>query len=550
MKVVATIAAHLRVAFTLALVVPAVAAQGQLSAFAQDSETSKVDSTVSAASPRASVQQFMHLAGIGDWDAASKYLVIPASHRGRAEELTRKLHMLLEQRAMLNMRSISPQAVGDTSDGEPGADQIGVITVRNSEIPLRMVRTVNQVPPRWHFSGITVSRIDDMVDGIGAPWLRKYIPDSLMHEGPLHVFLWQWIGLAVGLSLLLVASFTLGFLLRSVLSRLVSHTATDWDDQLLHNMRGPFRLWLTALGIPPIVTVLDINVRVGSFLNATSRGLVLLAIFWAVLRMIRLMQQRMESAAYAHGQVQARTLIPLLGNILRVTLVVVALLVLLSQFGYPVGTILTGLGIGGIAVALAAQKTVEHLFGSISIAADRAFRIGDWVRAGTTEGTVERIGLRSTSFRTNERTVVRVPNGRLADERIETFGERDRMLLRADLDLTYETTPGQLETVCREIEALLRAHNKVWSDAVRVHVVAFTESAIRVNVICWFKTTNLDEFLAIRHVLYLEFMRIVERNRSGFAFPTRTVHVITEPAVAAVSQNDAPKQEEKESERD
>jgi MscS family membrane protein len=229
-------------------------------------------------------------------------------------------------------------------------------------------------------------------------------------------------------------------------------------------------------------------------------------------------------SAVATGQSQARTLVPLLSNILRVTLAIVALLVALAQFGYPVTTLLAGLGIGGIAVALAAQKTVEHLFGSVSLAADRAFRVGDWVRVGTTEGEVERIGLRSTSIRTIERTVVRVPNGRLADESIETMGERDRMAFRTDLDLTYETTPEQFEAIRRDIDAALRAHPAIWPERIRVHLTTFAESAIRMNVTCWFQTTDVNEFLNYRHDLMLSFMRIVQRHGSGFAFPSRTIY--------------------------
>ncbi|MDQ8162194.1 MAG: mechanosensitive ion channel family protein, partial [Gemmatimonadota bacterium] len=227
----------------------------------------------------------------------------------------------------------------------------------------------------------------------------------------------------------------------------------------------------------------------------------------------------------ATGQgAQARTLVPLFGNILRVTVGIVALLVALAQFGYPVGTLLAGLGIGGIAVALAAQKTVEHLFGSVSLAADNAFRVGDWVRAGTTEGAVERIGLRSTSLRTVDRTVVRIPNGRLADERIETFGERDRILLRTAIDLTYDTTPEQIERIRDALEAALRAHPLAFDEIVRVHVVGFTESAIRLDVLAWFMTTEWQEFLRIRHDMLLTFMRIIRAHGSSFAYPSRTVY--------------------------
>ncbi|MEO7521963.1 MAG: mechanosensitive ion channel domain-containing protein, partial [Gemmatimonas sp.] len=167
------------------------------------------------------------------------------------------------------------------------------------------------------------------------------------------------------------------------------------------------------------------------------------------------------------------------------------------------------------------------------LAADGAFRVGDWVRAGTTEGTVERIGLRSTSFRTNNRTVVRVPNGPLANERIETFGERDRILLRTDLDLTYGTTTDQVEAIRSGIHDALTTHPKIWPDAVRVHVVAFTDSAIRINVMAWFLTAEYAEFLEIRHAMLLRFMRLVEERGSSFAFPSRTIYHVTQDVASA-----------------
>jgi MscS family membrane protein len=163
----------------------------------------------------------------------------------------------------------------------------------------------------------------------------------------------------------------------------------------------------------------------------------------------------------------------------------------------------------------------------VSLAADKVFRVGDWVRAGTLEGTVERIGLRSTSFRTNDRTVVRVPNGRLADERIETFGERDRMFLKTDIDLPYTTSADTIDAIRDELEATLRAHPMVWPDAVRVYVTGFTDSAIRVHLQAWFQTVDWDEFLGIRHRMLLSFIRVLERNGSMFAFPSRTIYHVT-----------------------
>lgn len=499
---------------------------------------------VSPASPRASVQQFLKLGDNHAWESAKEYLNLPAGSRDRGVEFAQKLHYLLQQRTAIDVRRLSPLAVGDTTDGERNADVIGSILVKELDVPVRMVRVTNAIPPHWNFAETTVARIDELIDGIGVPGFYRYIPRSLMQEGPLHIYLWQWFALAAMIPLLIGASWLVSLILRKPLGRLVLRTEADWDDKLLEDLRGPFRLWISALGISPVVKLLDINVTVAAFIDSAARGFVLLAIFWALLRVIRVTQNRMEHAAIEHGQIEARTLIPLLGNILRMGLAIVALLIALAQFGYPVTTLLAGLGIGGIAIALAAQKTVEHLFGSVSLAADRAFRVGDWVRAGTTEGSVERIGLRSTSFRTNERTVIRVPNGRLAEERIETFGERDRMLLRTDLDLTYDTSAEQLNAVCEEIKDVIRGHPRAWLGGMRVHVVAFTDSAIRIGILAWFRTTSQDEFLDIRHKLYLEFMRIVERNGSDFAFPSRTVYLASGKADSVARPPGAPVQQQ------
>ena len=484
---------------------------------------------VSPASPRAAVQEFLRQANAGDWDKAAEFLSVPAAKRERAPLLARRFKTVIDQRLALDLSTLSPLVSGDTLDGDLTGDRLAELSGPGGRSePLRLVRLAGP-PVHWVFSQATVNQIDGWYEALGSPWVRERVPRTLLGEGPFNVYWWQWIGLGIGLPVLVLLAWVLGAVLRNMLGRLAKRTVTNWDDVLLENLRGPFRLWAAALAATPLFGVLALNPRVSGFLDDSARGLTLLALFWVLLRLIRIAQNRLQHAAWDTGQgAQARTLVPLLGNFLRVALAIIALLVALAQFGYPVGTLLAGLGIGGIAVALAAQKTVEHLFGSVSLAADRAFRVGDWVRAGTTEGEVQRIGLRSTSFRTIDRTVVRVPNGRLADERIETFGERDRILLRTDIDLTYDTTPEQITAIRDALDAALRAHPKIWPDTVRVHVVAFTDSAIRLNVVSWFQTTEWNEFLRIRHDMLMQFMRIIGDKGAAFAYPSRTVYHVTQ----------------------
>jgi len=505
---------------------------------AKDPAATPVIVKTEADSPRASYENFARLGLEGEWDKAAAYLALSPEQVSRGAELARRLKLVLDQRLALVSASISSASSGDTTDGDFEHDRIGVIPGPSGlPEPVLMMRVNEGGLARWVFSGSTVGATDYWFSRLGAPWLRDRLPPTFMREGPLHVLLWQWIGLLIAVPFLFLLSIGISWLLRGVLGRIAARTETDWDDRLLQKLRGPFRLWIGAVAATPVLGILDLNTRMAGLLDSTARGLVLLALFWVLLSVIGLAQDHLASAAWSHGQTQARTLVPLLGNFLRVTLAIFALLVALSQFGYPVTSLLAGLGIGGIAVALAGQKTVEHLFGSISLAADKAFRVGDFVRVGTLEGTVERIGLRSTSFRTHERTIVRVPNGKLAEERIETFGARDRIFFRVDLGVTYDTAPEVLTQIRAEIEQHLRKEPKIWPDQIQVHVIGFGDSAINLRVSAWFLTTEYPEFLEIRNNVLMEFMRIVARHGSSFAYPTRTVHHVMEGTAPVAGTN-------------
>jgi MscS family membrane protein len=210
----------------------------------------------------------------------------------------------------------------------------------------------------------------------------------------------------------------------------------------------------------------------------------------------------------------------------RIFVIAMGLLAALAALGIPVNSVLAGLGIGGIAIAFAAQKTVENFFGAISIGVDQPLRVADYVRVGGVEGTVEKIGLRSTRIRTLDRTLVTIPNGKLADMQIETFAERDRIRLAATLALQYGATAAQLREVVSGIEALLRAHPKIWPETVVVRFLAFTDSSLSIELMAWFQTTDVTEFREIRQEVLLGVMEAVERCGASFAFPTRTVHLV------------------------
>jgi MscS family membrane protein len=222
---------------------------------------------------------------------------------------------------------------------------------------------------------------------------------------------------------------------------------------------------------------------------------------------------------------QARPVLALAVRAGKVAILIIGIIMTLSEMGYPVGSLIAGLGIGGLAFALAAQRTVENVFGSVSIGMDQPMREGEFVRVDDFVGTVEAIGLRSTRFRTLDRTLITIPNGKLADMRIETFAARDRIRFATTIGLVYSTKEASMRKILDEIEKLLRSHPKCWQDNVVVRFKEFGPSSLDIDLGVWFVTQDYAEFTKIKQDMMLAIMKIVQANGSDFAFPTQTIYV-------------------------
>ena len=225
----------------------------------------------------------------------------------------------------------------------------------------------------------------------------------------------------------------------------------------------------------------------------------------------------------------------------KIMAVIVGTLVIFYIAGINIAAVLTGLGIGGIAIAFAAQKTLENLFGGIMIISDQPVRVGDFCRAGDYIGTVENIGLRSTRIRTLERTVVSVPNGQLALMSLENFTMRDKIWFHHTLHLRYETTADQLRYILAEIRKMLYEHSKVESPSAsaRTRFIGFGNSSLDVEVFAYVLETEYESFLHIQEDLLLRIMDIVEASGSGFALPSQTTYLAGDVGLDAAKSQKA-----------
>ena len=350
--------------------------------------------------------------------------------------------------------------------------------------------------------------------------------DSLLFRpGPLGLLGWQWLALPAVILLAWLLGSLASRLTRAMFGRIARRTSSPWDDAVLARIGRPLTVaWALGAGFALLVP-LHLGSRAEGLLHGWLKAAGLVVFFWALSRAVEVGHQRVIASRWIQDRPTTRGLLQLGSKLAQIFLVAIGAVALLSQLGYPVASLVAGLGIGGLAVALAAQKTLENLFGALSLGADQPFREGDFVNIEGLLGTVESIGLRSTRVRTPDRTLITIPNGKLAEMRLETFAVRDRMRLGCLLGLVYETTEQQLRDVLSGIERALRAHPKLFPEGVTVRFKEIGPFSLNIEVNAWFATPSWDEFVLIREEMLMAFLRVIEGSGTRLALPTSAVHV-------------------------
>lgn len=496
-----------------------------------DSSAQRTSTTTSAASPRASVQRYLELARAARFDEAARYLDLPDSLANDGPELARQLKAVLDRYVWLDLEEISPASTGDTTDGlTPRVDQIGEIPgPAGTREPVRLSQVTIDDVTLWRFTRATVRRTPVWYEGLEGRWITEHLPPFMLRPGPFDLLWWQWAALPIVIVLAAGLGAIASRILRAILGRVASRTVTEWDDLVLMRIGAPLTLAFTLLGVGLLSRGLGLYAPAAATVHQVVRGGLLLVVFWTLWRLTALAGRIVGGTEWARNTPTSRALIPLGTRALKSIIIAVGLVATFSFFGYPVASLIAGLGLGGLAFALAAQKTVENLFGAFSIGFDQPFREDDFVKIEDFVGTVERIGLRSTRFRTLDRTIITIPNGRLADMRLESFTVRDRLRLATVIGLVRETTTAQMRQVLEGFERVLRAHPKIWPDAVVVRFREFATSSLDIEIMAWFQTADWGEFQLIRQEILLEFMQVVEQARTSIAVPTRTLHVASLP---------------------
>ncbi len=481
--------------------------------------------------PHDTVAGFLAAAEAGRFDEAAHYLdlagVAPGHQPAEGPRLARRLLLLLAVRPWVDPAAVSRNPLGAPRVGVPeGVERLATVDLRSQSVNLDLSLHLEQDGEVvWTWSRRTVQSVDLLYSEHGLGWLGDRLPPFMFSVRLGGMSLWQWSHLLFLVALGWLASRLAASLVSVILRRIAARTGETWDDLLAARALGPLTLvlWgmLLAVALPTLGPAADIQGPVG----VVARLLVVLGFGWFGLRAADSFAGRLGEAKGVAIERMPFGVVPILSRFLKAAIVMVVAFGVLDVLGVNVAALLTGLGIGGIAIAFAAQKTIENLFGAASLAADRPFAVGDYVAIDGLAGTVEDIGMRSVRLRTFARTLVSIPNGLAAAARIENFQDRDRFLYNPTFGLVYATTAAQLTLVVDELKRHLLAHPRVHQEALRVRFKELASSSLNVEVVCWLLAADVHQFSALAEELNFRILEIVEAAGTSLAFPSQTLYL-------------------------
>ena len=496
--------------------------------------------------PRGTISAFVRAVERDDYVLAARYLQVTESQRRSTRPLARNLKALIDRFFSEPIPSISDSPDGALDDGLPiDRERVGPLTIGDSKTDITLVRVTDpQAGNVWLISSETLALVPTLIRSVARTWVERVMPSALVNRELLGISLAHWIVFVATL----VIPFALFALLTTGLVFVVRHLLPD------PRRRRDLDAWYSATRWPAIaVMVIVIQLTALRFLGYPLAfrityahiGLIaaVIAMTWLLRRILTLGFARARSMVWGKESTSTRSLMLLGERLLKALVVVVAILAVLTIAGVNTKTALAGLGIGGVALALGAQKTVENFLGGVFLLSDRVLGVGDVCSIANRVGTVEDITLRSVRLRTQDQTLVSVPAGVLAQAGIENFASRQKILLQTMLRLRYGTSVDQLTRILDDVRQLLSRSPKVEKESSRIRLVNFGERALELEIFAYILTADFAEFLGLREGLLLEIASIVEAVGSAFAQPTEFIYMdgkpVSDVAVAPGTRRDS-----------
>ena len=509
-----------------------------VTAVAADPATPAAEATpvVSAehASPRATLTTFLEAfyEDPADLDRAAGCLdlgVLPSEIRGiKGRELAAELKNVLDRTVYVDL-----EEVPDATDGSP------YIVLRGSEGEVVLERSFSG---EWLFNAPTIASLDDLhaavkdqavVAGVGrtvpdavtpGTWLQSHVPEILRGR-VLFLEGWQWLGILLIIFLGFVIGRIFTALVTASLSRLLERRSRSIDHRAALRVVRPLGMIVMLVVWGLGIVWLGLPVAIFSLYY---RALKVVAVVVAIVSVFRLIDVLAEILARKAARSESQyddMLVPLVRKSLKVFAGAAGLVMAAQFLGTDLTALLASLGIGGLALALAAQDTVGNFFGSLMVFLDRPFKVGDWIITGDVEGTVEEVGFRSTRVRTFYNSLITLPNSNLVKASVDNLGDRQFRRWKTMLSIAYDTPPEKIDAFCEGIRELVRRHPYTRKDYFHVYLNEFGSDALQILVYVFFATPDWATELRERHRLGVDIIRLAKDLGLEFAFRTQTLYL-------------------------
>lgn len=438
-----------------------------------------------------------------------------------AQSLVKKLSIVASRAMKIDIEDLSDDPLGHKNDGLPSyRDRITSMNTNNGPVDILIQRV-----PRgdgvfiWKISNATVALIPELSDEFG----YGVIGESLSSILPSYMIggfeIWQ----IVLLLILAVIGFSLAYITTLLLVAFLQKHQNYNKQRLQRFIVGPVRLLILVIFMRATFDLIAPTLVMQAIFE--TKTILILTVLWVMLGVIDFVIYRLADRMKRHGQDDGVVLLKPASTTLKIMIILTAAISWIDNLGFEVTALIAGLGVGGIAVALAAQKSLEDLIGAIIIYVSRPVRVGDFCKFGNTVGTVEEIGLRATQLRTLARSVVHIPNSKFASSEIENLTQRDKILYRTRLNLSYDTTADQVRKVLNNLRQLINQKDYIDSENSRVRFIEFGDYAQELELYIYIKTTEFSEYLEYREDINLHISDIVESANTRLVIQTKAVEL-------------------------
>ena len=499
---------------------------------AEVKENNAISDPLGRTTPRGTVTGLFKSIANEDFERAAEYFDFSAitekSSDSAEARMVQKIEVVLNKYGSVSPVSIiSNDPEGNINDGLRSIlEQVGTVDLNSNTIPIlleRIQRTTDEVI--WLVSSGTTEKLVAYINAN---------PDSYEPEPSAKGVLsskWQGAPILDWMAIIALAftSYFIAWLLTLFIRLMVRLFWRNFKQnkysKFLRALLIPLRLVLAVIVIVNVSRILELSivVRQGfSVVNLIAMWMALFIFIWLLIDTLSSLGEERLREKNSFGGLSA---ISFFRNSAKFTLIIIAILIAFDTLGFNVTAGIAALGVGGIALALGAQKTVENIVGGLSVVFDQPVSVGDFCKFGDTLGTVEKIGMRSTRIRTLERTIVTIPNADFSSQLIENYAKRDMFLYRTNIGLRYETSSDQMRYILVELRKILYAHPKVNPDPARVRFIGYGSDSLNVELFAYVQAADWNEFLGIKEDINLRLAKVIEDSGSGFAFPSQTIYL-------------------------